>query len=233
MNEHVGALLHPFFELELVFDEFQMVKMAGEEGKKCEEVASLISDSLQGIRQIEELLKSFRRFYKHEKSLTAVDLIPVIEDVRTLVIYNLRRHRIQFLIENRLPEPLAVWGNRQELIQAVTNIVNNAADAFEGTAIQQRTIVVRLEYANEMIVLTVANNGPKIFEEIADKVFEPFFTTKSGERGTGLGLSIVRQIMRGMGGDVVLRNKENGSDFVEFVCTMPVYRERRKTRIPS
>jgi len=192
----------------------------------------IIRDSLQGIRQIEELLKSFRRFYKQEKNLSAVEITSVIEDVRLLASYNLRRHTISFVVDNRSSEPLTVWGNRQELIQAVTNLVSNAVDAFEGSAIKERKIVIKIEQDAERITLTVANNGPKIPPDIASMIFEPFFTTKSGERGTGLGLSIVRQIMRGMGGDIVLRNREQGSDFVEFVCTMPIYRERRRTVMP-
>ncbi len=195
---------------------------------------SLLEDALRGIRQVEDLLKSFRRFYKQEKTLLALELPSIIEDIRTLVVYNLRRQGIQFSVENRLSSPLTVWGNRQELIQAFANIINNAIDSFEGSSLKDCIIKVTIALQDpKTISVSIANNGPKIPEEVLPKVFEPFFTTKSGDRGTGLGLFIVKQIMRGMGGDVVVHNREGGNNFVEFVCTMPVYHEQRKTRVPA
>ncbi len=189
-----------------------------------------LTDSIQGVRQIEELLRSFRRFYKQEKTLTAIDLLSIIDDVKTLTIYNIRKQAITLNIVNRSREPLEVWGNKQELIQAVTNIVNNAIDAFEGTGVKPRRIEITLDRSDDNLVMTIANNGPKITQEIADNIFQPFLTTKSEEKGTGLGLAIVRQIMKGMGGDIVMRNKQDDRQLVEFVCTIPLYRDRKRSK---
>ncbi|HOW50819.1 MAG TPA: ATP-binding protein [bacterium] len=187
-----------------------------------------LNDSIKGVRQIEDLLKSFRRFYKQEKTLTAIDIMAIIEDVRTLTLYNIRKQSIVFTITNRSREALEVWGNKQELIQAVTNIVNNAIDAFEGSAVKTKRIEMTLEKNKDHLVMTISNNGPKIPQHIADNIFEPFFTTKSEEKGTGLGLVIVRQIMKGMGGDIMMRNKDDDRQVVEFICTIPLYRERKR-----
>ena len=48
------------------------------------------------------------------------------------------------------------------------------------------------------VQITVADNGPGIPEDLADKIFIPFFTTK--ESGSGIGLSLSRQIMLLHGG---------------------------------
>lgn len=187
-----------------------------------------LTDSIQGVRQIEDLLRSFRRFYKQEKTLTAIDIMSIIEDVKTLTIYNIRKQAITLNILNTSREPLEVWGNKQELIQAVTNIANNAIDAFEGTTIKQRRIDLTLGRSDDNLIMSIANNGPKIPHEIADNIFQPFLTTKSEEKGTGLGLAIVKQIMKGMGGDIVMRNKQDDRQLVEFVCTIPLYRDRKR-----
>lgn len=187
-----------------------------------------LNDSIQGVRQIEDLLRSFRRFFKQEKTLTVIDLTSIIDDVRTLTVHNIRKQGITLTVTNGSRDPLEVWGNKQELIQAITNIVNNAVDAFEGAAVKPRRIELLLEKVKNDLRMTISNNGPKISQEIADNIFEPFFTTKSEEKGTGLGLAIVKQIMKGMGGDIVMRNKEDGRQLVEFVCTIPLYRDRKR-----
>ncbi len=187
-----------------------------------------LNDSIMGVRQIEELLRSFRRFYKQEKTLTAIDLMSIIEDVKTLTIYNIKKHGITLTITNGSREPLEVWGNKQELIQAVTNIVSNAIDAFDGTGLKQRRIEITLGRSDDSLVMTIANNGPKIPREITDNIFQPFLTTKSEEKGTGLGLAIVKQIMKGMGGDIVMHNKDDDRQVVEFVCTIPLYRDHKR-----
>jgi len=187
-----------------------------------------LNDSIQGVRQIEDLLRSFRRFFKQEKTLTVIDIMSIIDDVRTLTVHNVRKQGITLTVTNTSNDPIEVWGNKQELIQAVTNIVNNAIDAFEDTGIKPRRIEILLERVKSDLRMTISNNGPKIPQQIADNIFEPFFTTKSEEKGTGLGLAIVKQIMKGMGGDIVMHNKSGESQPVSFVCTIPLYRENRK-----
>ena len=54
--------------------------------------------------------------------------------------------------------------------------------------------------------------------EAEEKLFEPYFSTKSN--GTGLGLAICRNLTRGMGGEITLRNREDGRG-VKAVVTLP------------
>ena len=90
------------------------------------------------------------------------------------------------------PEPLCIDGDRNQLEQALVNLVVNAADAMnEGGA-----LVIRTGRENEdFTFLSVQDSGCGIPEEVRDHIFEPFFTTKSAERGTGLGLSVVHDIV--------------------------------------
>lgn len=183
-----------------------------------------LTDSIAGVRQIEQLLNSFRRFYKQEKTVMAIDLRAIIEDVRILTAYHLRKEKVALTVDMPPAEPLLVWGNKQELMQALANVVNNALDAFENCSVAQRRIAIAVERHADTLVMTIANNGPSIPPELSESIFESFFTTKNEERGTGLGLAIVRQIMRGMGGDIVLKDRGGKDGMVAFVCTMPAYR---------
>ena len=54
-------------------------------------------------------------------------------------------------------------------------------------------------------MVTIADNGPGIPEEVLSQLFQPFFTTK-GERGTGLGLWVSRGIITKHSGTIDLKS---------------------------
>ena len=95
------------------------------------------------------------------------------------------------------------------LRQAMRNLIRNAMEVLpNGGRVELST---RCE--GHDAVITVADNGPGIVPDAADRLFEPFFTTKPG--GTGLGLSIAEQIVREHGGEISLASQpDTGARFV-------------------
>jgi signal transduction histidine kinase len=88
--------------------------------------------------------------------------------------------------------PPRVRADRDQIVQVLTNLVQNALDAVkaEGDAGQVR---VTIDAESESTVsVTVSDNGPGIAPEIAARLFEPYATTK--RHGTGLGLAIAQRI---------------------------------------
>ena len=65
------------------------------------------------------------------------------------------------------------------------------------------------------VVISVADNGNGIPQNILDKIFQPFFTTKPTGQGTGLGLSLSYDIIKAHGGELKVETKEgDGSQFI-------------------
>jgi signal transduction histidine kinase len=113
--------------------------------------------------------------------------------------------------------PLTVRGNRERLIQVLTNIVLNATQATPDGGI----VTVRTDQREGLAVVTVHNTGSYIPPQVRRQLFVPFFTTKP--TGTGLGLAIARQIVMSMDGRIeVESDHQTGTTFtVELPLVMP------------
>ena len=106
-----------------------------------------------------------------------------------------------------VPESLEIQADRQLLDQVLVNVVKNAADAVQDTALPELWLTGRLDFGR--VLIRVRDNGPGIADDAKDQVFIPFFTTK--RQGSGIGLSLCRQIMIAHHGEIVLESDEGGT----------------------
>jgi two-component system, NtrC family, sensor kinase len=87
-----------------------------------------------------------------------------------------------------------------ELKQVVLNMIVNAAQAIdEDRTRRQRSdlgnITIRTRREPDELVITIADDGPGMDDEVRRRVFDPFFTTKEVGKGTGQGLSIAHAVI--------------------------------------
>jgi Signal transduction histidine kinase regulating C4-dicarboxylate transport system len=183
-----------------------------------------VDESMKGVERIEELLNSFRRFYKRDDLVSEVDFTELIAEVKNLTYYNIKRSNINFIIEVAKSTPKKITCKKQELIQVITNVVNNAVDAFEEKAVfnGEKELKIVVSGSDSTVNIVVSNNGPEIPQYVMERIFEPFFTTKTAEKGTGLGLAISRQILKFMGGTIYVENKSKKHPTVDFIITIPI-----------
>lgn len=80
--------------------------------------------------------------------------------------------------------------DRDQIIQVLTNLVQNALDAVRGSS--GAAVSVTTDTDGHYVSFSVADNGPGIAPEIASRLFEPYATNKPN--GTGLGLAIAQRI---------------------------------------
>ena len=100
----------------------------------------------------------------------------------------------------------------EKMHQVVYQILENAIYELNHRNQEQKIIKVSTEKKNEKILIDVFNNGPKIPEDILEKIFDPFYSTK-GENGTGLGLSICYTLVEENQGKMSVSNTEHGVNF--------------------
>ncbi|MGE5200748.1 MAG: two-component system sensor histidine kinase NtrB [Acidobacteriota bacterium] len=136
-----------------------------------------------------------------------VNIHEVLDRVRLVAQSGFARH-VHFL-EDYDPSLPPVLGNRDALIQVFMNLVKNAAEAApaDGGEIQISTAFqhgVRLAVAGSTdrlelpLVVSIADNGQGIPEDLRPHLFDPFVTTK--HNGTGLGLALVAKVIDDHGG---------------------------------
>jgi len=121
-------------------------------------------------------------------------------------------------LDGRVARPLK--GEPQLLKRCLSNLVDNAV-------LYGKRAEIAVSEGADALTIRVRDHGPGIPESEFDKVFEPFYRLEGSRSrdtgGTGLGLSIARNIAQAHGGDVRLRNHENGG--LEAILTLPWNRE--------
>ena len=117
----------------------------------------------------------------------------VLERVRALVLAEFPDGiRIERDYDASLPD---LHGDKEQLIQAVLNVVRNAAQAMKGKGdIELRTRAARQVTLNKQryklaLELQVVDNGPGIPEELRERIFYPLVSGRDGGSGLGLTLS--------------------------------------------
>jgi len=117
-----------------------------------------------------------------------------------------RRIAVEKHLNVELP-PILV--DRDRIVQAILNIVNNA---FEATPPEGR-VTVTVERQTDASVVKVANTGSFIPPDEQQKIFTLFYTTKRG--GSGFGLPQAQRAVADHGGEIeVHSSREEGTEFV-------------------
>ncbi len=130
----------------------------------------------------------------------------------------------QFSYHVALPEgPTILNCDATQMSRALTNLLQNAADAIEGRMADGSTeppgeIWLSVTRAPGQLTILVEDNGRGLPRAERNRLTEPYVTTRT--KGTGLGLAIVKKIMEDHGGDLVLGDRSGGGAAVKLVFTI-------------
>lgn len=178
----------------------QLLELEIEGKKELREYTRVIvheADRLQAL--VDRLLAPHRRALV----VGDVNIHEVCERVRSLVLAEFPRGlAVQRDYDVSIPE---FRGDREQLIQAVLNIVHNAAQALAARiAAGDARIVLRTRVARQATVgrqrfrlaleLHVEDNGPGVPEAIRERIFQPLVSGREG--GSGLGLTLAQTFVQ-------------------------------------
>lgn len=118
-------------------------------------------------------------------------------------------------IHSRQPEPLSVYGDYDQLMTAVRNLIDNAVTYSPDGS----TVWVEVTKHDDVVHIAVSDQGTGIAEEDRERIFERFYRVDSARSratgGTGLGLSIVKHTVSNHGGEIMVESVvDEGSTFL-------------------
>lgn len=178
-----------------------LMQQLRDDKEKHRSLEIVISEVERMANLVTSLLQFTRRNYRQ---VSTVDVADEIMKSIDFISYYLRNRRIQVMTEFHNPLP-AIHADRQQLRQVFLNLMTNASDAMpEGGEL---TVRVRLDQAEERVVVEFADSGEGIGENQLKKIWQPFYTSKPEGKGTGLGLPICTRIIEEHGGEISLQSK--------------------------
>nr|PID74746.1 MAG: hypothetical protein CSB28_01595 [Desulfobacterales bacterium] len=195
------------------------------------------SEEYESVEIIERQTKACRRivadllrFSRQTESTKApIDINAVISDVLAVTEHNLNINKItvERCFEENLP---TIYGDAEKLQQVFINLINNAQYAM----LKGGSLVITTSSNDQVVKVTVRDNGTGIPAEIKNKIFTPFFTTKEVGKGTGLGLSVTYGVIQEHNGSITFESPVPAEDGTEqpgtqFLITLPMYREKKTT----
>ena len=183
------------------------------------EFREVLQDMAEGIDRISSIVSDLRTFT--QPHLTQLESVSVVEVVNSALRLLSNEWENKVKIEKEIPETQTIWANRNQIIQVLVNLLQNALQALEKKHCSETgaTIWLRgIEENGESLVI-VRDNGEGIAAENLQKIFDPFFTTKDVGEGMGLGLSICYRIINQHRGRIQVQS-ERGA-YSEFTLHFP------------
>ncbi|NNE56275.1 MAG: GHKL domain-containing protein, partial [Flavobacteriales bacterium] len=206
--------------IRLKLDEVEGLKEELEIGFIRKEIDQLLQGINEGAERTSEIVKGLRVFSRlDEGALKKASMNECLDSTLVILKSNLKgectlvkEYEIDLPLINCFPG---------KLNQVFMNIITNGAHAAKasGKPREERMVKVQTKSTDEAVIVSIADNGVGIPEDVKSRIFDPFFTTKEVGEGTGLGLSIVLGIINDHNGSITV-NSTVGQG-TEFVITLP------------
>jgi signal transduction histidine kinase len=153
---------------------------------------------LDEVARISHIVSEFTRFARLPPPNPAP--MDLVETARAVVgLHATGAAKLTLESDRTLP----LVADRDQMVQILTNLIQNALDAVRATP--SPMVSVHVNRRGDKAVLRVRDNGPGFSAAVRAHLFEPYLTTKAD--GTGLGLAIVQRIVVEHGGDIELADE--------------------------
>ena len=180
-------------------------------------VGEMMDKAIAQAQRAGEVIRRLRGFVgRGETERRVQNLNQLVEEALALALVGARQRgvRASLELEQSLPQVLV---DPVQIQQVVLNLVRNAVEAMEEVERRELVVGTRAVRDQEMAEVAVADSGPGIAPELADRLFQPFVTTK--KTGMGLGLSICREIIEAHHGRLTVAPRSSGGTV--FRLTLP------------
>jgi two-component system sensor kinase FixL len=209
LNQPIGAIAN---YVEAVRD--RLVDLDPEELPMLVEA---LNDAAKDAQRAGDIVRRLREFVSRGEVARTVERLPtLINEASVLGLIGARERGIEARFDLD-PYASPVFVDRVQIQQVLINLVRNACEAMKDQEERRVTVTSQLDrpgYAR----ITVADTGPGVAPDIADRLFTAFVSSK--QDGMGLGLSICRTIIEANEGRIWMEPGEHGG--ARFHFTLPL-----------
>jgi two-component system, sensor histidine kinase LadS len=158
-------------------------------------------------------IRTFSKYFHPHKEIKFINLYAILDEV--LNIYKDQFEEKEILVYiNCNNKNISIRGFKEELMQVLLIIFNNALDSFEKDNIHKKEIICEIGKNSGLSFISIENSGDNISAENLSQVFDPYFTTKNNKKNEGLGLYIAKMIIEeSMNKEIKVSNTKNGVKF--------------------
>ena len=167
--------------------------------EKLKNVTNSLIDQIDNLATIASEFSDFAKMPVSKPEV--IDLEEVLSNSKDLYS-NFENIRIYF--QNNA-ENSYVKADYKQLTRVFNNILDNAVNAVPKE--QTGQVQIQIDQKEELLIVSISDNGRGIPEEMRENIFSPSFTTKSS--GMGLGLTMVKNIVNNSGGRIWFHSEEN------------------------
>lgn len=234
-----GGIAHDFNNiLQAIFSYIQILLMKKDQSDPDYDKFKAIETSVQRASELTRRLLIFSR--KVKSKLKPVDLNQEVVQVSKMLEMTIPK---MITIELKLAGNLkTINADPVQIEQIMMNLGVNSRDAMPNGGqlnFETENVILDEEFcrnnlgsrAGEYVLLSVADTGHGIDQELQAHIFEPFFTTKETGQGTGLGLAMVYGIVKSHGGYITCKSEPGqGTTFNIYFPVMTIDAEKQDAK---
>src|SRR6202789_4065745 len=175
--------------------------------------AETIASAVETVRRLVDDFSALARFPQSHPP--PADINEVVEGALAMFNGRMEGIRLHKSLAAALPRVMA---DAEAIKRAVANLVDNAAEAMQASAVREIHISTSLVASRDAVEIIIADTGHGVTRELKEKLFLPYFSTR--KRGTGLGLAIVSRVIEEHHGSI--RVEENHPVGARFIVELPL-----------
>jgi two-component system nitrogen regulation sensor histidine kinase NtrY len=175
--------------------------------------AEAICGAVETVRTLVNEFATLARFPSSQPQPANIN--GIVESALSMFNGRVDEIHMRTFFSNDLPQVMA---DSDAMKRAIANLVDNAAEAVQTSAVKEIEISTSLVPDHDLVEICVSDSGPGVTQDLKERLFLPYFSTK--KRGTGLGLAIVSRIIEDHHGSI--RVEENKPAGARFIIELPI-----------
>ncbi|MDR2099302.1 MAG: sensor histidine kinase [Campylobacteraceae bacterium] len=184
--------------------------------KQHDKNSQFVKDIMVQIQYMTDTINDFQKFIIPSAVKTSFNVEEAITSMMKIINHTIKYNYIDIVINKKTPTKLNVQGYKNEFMQILLNIVNNAKDQIaelrSKRAIKRGRIEFFIYNRKNLVIIEISDNARGIDNDKLPHIFDAYYTTKNN--GHGIGLYMSKLIIENkMGGKIEAFNKGKGACF--------------------